>query len=330
VEPDDGAWVVHLDNEDARRYAGVVCATGMNWVPRWPHYPGTFTGEIIHAVDYKNKEQLAGRRVLVIGGGNTGLDLASDAAEVAAAAFLSLRRGYHVIPKHVFGIPADLFGAWASRLPLRLRQILFQALLRLIVGSPRRYGLPQPDHRVLESHPVINSSALSALREGRLHARPDIREYAEGSVVFRDGSRESVDLIICATGYRMSVPFMDAGLFDWKGDKLDGYLSVFNLRHETLFTLGFLVTNAGVFEDFDRLARMVACYVRDRAENPENAARFRAHVLGDRPDLRGGLRFIDTPRHATYVEHGAFRRAMKDTCDLMGWPAVGWTAEMKN
>jgi hypothetical protein len=190
------------------------------------------------------------------------------------------------------------------------------------VGDLRTYGLPAPDHRVLESHPIINTKALSALKTGRLRAKPDIREFLDDHVVFTDGSRERVDLVVYATGYKMSVPFMDAGLFDWKGDKLDAYLSVFNRRHETLFTLGFLETNAGVFEDFDRLATMVACYVRDRTEVPERAARFRAHVLADNPDLSGGLKFIDSPRHATYAEHEAFRHAVERTRKAMGWPTL--------
>lgn len=322
VERDAGGWVVDLGVGEKRRYAGVVCANGMNWVPQWPEYPGTFTGEIRHAVEYRAKEELAGRRVLVVGGGNTGFDIASDAADSAAAAFLSLRRGYHIIPKHVFGLPADLFAARTPPLPMRFRQAVFHALLRFIVGDLRSFGLPQPDHRVLESHPIINTEALSALKTGRLHAKTEIREFWQDDVIFSDESRESVDLIIYATGYKMCIPFMDAALFDWKGDKLDTYLSVFNRHHEALFTLGFLVTNAGVYEDFDRLATMIACYARDRVEAPERAARFRAHASADQPDLTGGLSFVDSPRHATYVEHEAFRLAVERTRKVMGWPAL--------
>ncbi len=322
VERGGEGWAVRLRDGETRCYVGVVCASGMNWDPQWPAYPGRFDGEIRHAVDYRDREQLAGRRVLVVGGGNTGFDIAADAAERAEAAFLSLRRGYHVIPKHVFGLPADAFAARTPALPMGLRQALFQALLRTIVGDLGRYGLPRPDHRVLESHPVINTAALHALEAGRLRAKPDVRELAGNNVVFADNSREAVDLVIYATGYKMRIPFVDRALLDWKGDKIDGYLSVFSRRHETLFTLGFLVTNAGVFEDFDRLASLVACYARDRAEAPERAARFRARVAADRPDLTGGLRFIESPRHATYVEHDAFRRAVERTRTAMGWPAL--------
>jgi len=203
-----------------------------------------------------------------------------------------------------------------------LKQTVFHGLLRFIIGDLRSYGLPQPDHRVLESHPVINTEALQALRSGRLQAKPDIRKFADNQVIFSDGSRETVDLIVYATGYRMRVPFMDDQLFDWKGDRLDAYLSVFNRSHETLFTLGFLVTNAGIYEDFDRLATMIACYARDRVEKPERAARFRDRVSADRPDLTGGLHFVQSPRHATYAEHDAFRHEVERTRKAMGWPEL--------
>jgi hypothetical protein len=222
----------------------------------------------------------------------------------------------------VFGVPADLFAARTPPLPMRLRQAIFQALLRCITGDLQRYGLPAPDHRVLESHPIINTKALHALKTGRLRAKPDIRELAQNSVVFADKSREAIDLVIFATGYKSCVPFMDQAFFDRKGDKIDGYLSVFNRRHETLFTLGFLVTNAGVFEDFDRLATMVASYANDRMTAPARAANFRARVAADHPDLSGGLRFLDSPRHATYAEHDAFRKAVEGTRKAMGWPQL--------
>ena len=320
--PDAGGWTVRLADGEERRYAGLVCAHGMSWAPLWPDYPGPFAGEVRHAVSYRDKQELAGRRVLVVGGGNTGCDIACDAAGTAAAAFLSFRRGYHIIPKHVFGVPADLFAARTPALPMPLRQAAFEAVLRLIAGNPRRTGLPRPDHRILECHPIVNSALLPALRAGRLQARPDIQAFHHDQVVFTDGRGEKIDLILCATGYKTRVPFMDEALFDWKGDKLDAFLSVFNRRHGSLFSLGFLVTDAGVYEDFDRLATLVACHARDRASDPGRAARFRAHVTAARPDLSGGLHFVESPRHATYAEHDAFRRAVEGTRRAMGWPPL--------
>ena len=313
-------WRVGLTNGENHLYAGVVCATGINWDPLFPTYSGRFAGEIRHAVEYLDREALTGRRVLVVGGGNTGCDIACAAAAEAEVASISLRRGYHIVPRFVLGLPADLFASWTHKFSARARQSSFQMLLRLIVGDPHQWGWPEPDHRILDSHPIINSEILDALEGGRLSVKPDIGKLDGDWVEFEDGSRAAFDLIVFATGYKMNVPFADSGFFEWKGNKIDGYLSVFNRRFDTLFTQGFLVTNAGVFEDFDRLAHLVACYIVDRKSAPARAARFRSLVEAARPDLSGGFRFIDSPRHDTYVEHGAFRAEVENVRKRMRWP----------
>jgi hypothetical protein len=319
---DGDKWRVRLAGGATHSYSGVVCANGINWEPLRPRYPGEFSGEIRHAVEFFDGKVFAGRRVLIVGGGNTGCDIACAAAREGAAAYLSLRRGYHIVPKHVFGVPADIFAERSPALPLRIRHWAYERLLRLILGDTSRLGWPTPAHRILESHPIINGRILSELREGRLVVKPDVRRFDHDVVEFTDGSREQVDLVLFATGYKMSLPFADRSLFEWKGEKVDAYLSVFNRRYDTLFTQGYLVTNAGVFEDFDRLAHLVVCYIRDRHEAPEKAARFRRLVRAARPDLSGGIEFIDSPRHDTYVEHKAFRRAVERTRLAMGWPEL--------
>ena len=322
INREGSRWRVRLADGVAYSYSGVVCANGINWAPLWPRYPGEFSGEIRHAVDFFHREELKGRRVLVVGGGNTGCDIACAAAAEGTAAYLSLRRGYHIIPKYVLGVPADLFAGRVPEFPLWVRQSAYELLLRMISGDTSKLGWPKPEQRILESHPVINSRILSELRGGRLTVKPDVRRFDQDDVEFMDGSREKIDRILFATGYKMDLPFAERSLFDWKGEKVDAYLTVFNRQYETLFTQGYLVTNAGVFEDFDRLAHLVSCYIRDRQEMPERAARFRQIVRAECPDLSGGITFIDTPRHDTYVEHKAFRRAVERTRGAMGWPPL--------
>ena len=323
AEPDADGWVVTASSGVLRRYQALVCANGMTWQPYEPALPGRFDGELRHAVGYRSPAELKGRRVLVVGGGNTGCDIACDAAAHGTAAYLSLRRGYHFIPKQVFGVPADVFGERGPRLPLRLEQWVFAALLRLLEGDLRRYGLARPDHRIFESHPILNSQVLHHLSHGDLAAKPDIAALRGDRVAFVDGSQAEVDLILLATGYAMTVPYMDREHFEWAGNRLSAYLSAFNRRHETLFTLGFLNTNSGVFADFDRLAHMEANYLLDRTRDPARAARFGALVAGDRTDLTGGIRFVASPRHASYFHHPTFRRHVETVRRKIGWPALG-------
>jgi cation diffusion facilitator CzcD-associated flavoprotein CzcO len=174
-----------------------------------PELPGAFDGTIRHSVAYKSAEEFRGKRVLVVGGGNSGADIACDAALTADHAAISLRRGYHVIPKHILGKPADVFARDSPKLPFRLRQRIFGFLLRRLVGDTEKLGLPKPDHRILESHPLVNDQMLHHLRHGDLTALPGIARLDGDGVVFADGRRENFDEIVLATGYSWETPYLD-------------------------------------------------------------------------------------------------------------------------
>ncbi len=321
IEPrDDGLWSVRLNRGQQRVYLGVVCANGMTWDPQEPEIPGRFDGELRHAVTYNDPEAFRDCRVLVVGGGNTGCDIACDLTRAAAATSLSLRRGYHVVPRHILGLPADVFGASLPGLPLRLQQRSSQALLRLLAGGTWRRGWPAPDHRIYESHPIINSEVLDLVERGRIRVMPDVEAFEGRKVRFADGSRAAFDAVLLATGYKMSIPFMDPTHFAWSQDRIAGFLTAFNARHPSLFTLGFLAINAGVFGDFDRLAHLIAQHVRDQRENPALAEAFRQIIETETPDLTGGLSLVPSPRHAVYAHHPTFRAYVEKLRRRMGWP----------
>ena len=313
-------WRATLSNGESRVYGGVVCANGMTWYPQLPEIPGTFTGRVTHAVGYRESAAFKGQRVLVIGGGNTGCDVACDLAQAGVATDLSLRRGYHVVPRHIFGLPADVVGAGLPGVPIRLQQGFSQGLLRLLRGNPAQRGWPRPDHRIFESHPIINSQILELVGRGRLQIRPDVAGFEGAKVRFANGSEEAFDAVLLATGYKMAIPYMDPAHFEWRGSKVAGFLTAFTAKHPTLFTLGFLATNAGVFGDFDRLAHLIAQHLRDRREAPERARAFRAIAEGEPPDLLGGLRMVGSPRHAVYAHNPALRAYLKKLRRRMGWP----------
>jgi cation diffusion facilitator CzcD-associated flavoprotein CzcO len=111
---------VTLDDGSRHDYRAVICATGVNGTPRTPEHPGTFIGQIRHSSSYRSPLEFHGERVLIVGLGNSGADIACDAAANADAAFVSVRRGYHLIPKHLFGMPIDEFADSGPQLPVRL------------------------------------------------------------------------------------------------------------------------------------------------------------------------------------------------------------------
>ena len=127
---DDGAWKVTLAGGETRRYRGVIAAPGHNWEPVMPQYPGTFAGAAIHARDYKAPSLFDGKRVLVVGAGNSGCDIACDASTRAARTMISMRRGYYFLPKHIFGQPVDAFFRSGPHIPPRIAQPALTLLLR--------------------------------------------------------------------------------------------------------------------------------------------------------------------------------------------------------
>lgn len=210
VEPCGEKWAVTLENGERRIYGGVVVANGHHWDKRMPNYPGDFGGALLHSKDYKHPEQLAGKRVLVIGGGNSACDIAVEAARFAQESHISMRRGYWFLPKTMFGRPTVEF--ISPHLPIWVQRLFLRATLRVIVGRYEDYGLQHPDHQLFAHHPTVNSELLYFLKHGRISAHPDVARYDGASVEFVDGQRAAIDMVICATGYTYRYPFLAPGI----------------------------------------------------------------------------------------------------------------------
>ncbi|WP_206795395.1 NAD(P)/FAD-dependent oxidoreductase [Amycolatopsis sp. MtRt-6] len=318
----NGRWHVSVRTaagEAERRYRALVLATGHQWEPRMPSWPGTFDGELMHAKEYTGPGQLRGKRVLVIGGGNSGVDIVSDAARDARSATISLRRGYWFIPKHMFGKPVDVIAESGPRLPKRLEQLVFQALLRTVVGDLRRFGLPRPDHRVLDSHPIVNSTLLQLLAHGDVTVAPDVRAFAGDRVEFTDGRCLPFDTVIAATGYRVSFPFLDPALFRWHGERPDLWLNVVHPGLSGLFVIGMLEANAAAAPLLAGQAALAAAVLRaqDRQDPRLDS------LVRERPPLSGGLRYVGSARHALAVDAGVYRRHLGRAVRTLGGDGAG-------
>jgi cation diffusion facilitator CzcD-associated flavoprotein CzcO len=305
-------WRVHFASGETRRWDALVVATGTNWHPYVPAVPGSFDGGQIHSFSFRSAEVFRGKRVLVVGGGNSGADIACEAAREADRAFISLRRGYRFVPKYIFGKPTDVFAHAGPRLPWRFEEIVFGLLLdKLLVGDLTNYGLPRPDHPLLRTHPIMNTQILHHLGHGDLAYRPEVVELRGPSVRFADGREEEVDLIVWATGYRRRFPFLDEAGGE---EKLDLYLELFHRVYPTLFFMGLFETDGAAYELFGLQADAMAGYLAARLEAPEVATRFDAVRASARPDLHGGRPYLDTPRNAYYVRGDVYNRALKDAC----------------
>ncbi len=264
VERHEHGWQVTTEDGTTESYDAVVVANGHNWDPRWPEpaYPGSFAGTELHAHDYRTPDVFAGRRVLVVGMGNSAMDIAVDASYVARGpVLLSARRGVHIVPKYLFGRPADATGGAISVLPWRIRQRLAQTLLRVAVGRPESYGLPAPEGGLFQNHPTISDTILHRLTHGEVEARPGIDRFEGGGVVFTDGRRDAVDIIVWATGYRVSIPFLDARWLGPDPERLALYKRVFHLDDPSLAFVGLMQSTGAALPVVEAQAKLVAAHL---------------------------------------------------------------------
>src|SRR5699024_1863594 len=191
-------------------------ANGTLAEPNIPAFPGTFSGELIHSSAYRRAEQLTGKRVLIIGAGNSGCDIAVDAVHHAAAVEVRVRRGYYFVPRYLLGRPSDTLNQ-GRPLPAPIKQFIDSRVLRAFTGDPTRFGFPKPDYKIYESHPIVNTAILGHLGQGDLSIRADIERFDGQLVRFRDGSAGEYDMVLLATGYRLDYPFVDPAALHWKG-----------------------------------------------------------------------------------------------------------------
>ena len=308
--PISGHWELRLGDGALRRCRYLICANGVTWVPNQVSWPGDLRGEVRHSVTYRSPKEFEGKRVLVVGGGNTGADIVCDASAAAEQAFWSVRRGYHVIPKHVMGKPADVFADSGPKLPHWLEVRVLEAILRILNGDLRHYGLPRPDHRLFESHPLLNTQVLHHLSHGDCIAKPDVARFDGGDVVFSDGSREQIDLVIAATGYQHTCPFLDESVLQTKDGRPDLYLRMFARNHPNLAVLGFIEFAAAAYPTFDRMAELIVADAT-AATGSRTARVFSDLKAHHHPDLKGGHRYVDSERHANYVDLDTYLKVLR-------------------
>ncbi|MGV9865166.1 flavin-containing monooxygenase [Rhodococcus koreensis] len=198
----------------AGTYDGVLIANGHLWDPKVPHVPGTFAGKQIHSGSYRNVGDIEGNRVLVVGAGNSGCDLAVDVAQHRLEADIVVRHGSYFQPKMYFGRPRQELPFLAEFSPSE-QDLIARLLARVSIGENADYpGLPVPKHRTLaDGATVVNDLLLYWIHHGRVGVvGHDIARFDGNTVHFADGSAREYDTILWATGFHPSVPFIDDAL----------------------------------------------------------------------------------------------------------------------
>ncbi len=238
-----GGWTITTSDGRGHRFDALLVCNGHHWDPSFPEFPGHFDGQTIHSHHYIDPTEplnLVGERVLVVGIGNSAVDITSELARkgVAEQVFISTRSGAWVMPKYVFGRPADQVFKTNPRLPLGLQRRIARLLPPIVSGKMEDFGLPKPDHHFLEAHPTVSSELLLRLGSGDAVAKPNVEELLGDRVRFADGTVEQVDAIVYATGYRISFPFFDADFISAPNNVLPLYKRMFKPGVEDLAFIG--------------------------------------------------------------------------------------------
>jgi flavin-binding monooxygenase-like protein len=310
----DGSWAVSVAGEARpRTYRGVVIASGHHDTPRMPAYPGTFNGEIVHARAYKTPRQLRDKRVLVVGCGNSAADIVADAVHGGSEVFLSIRRGYWFVTKFILGFPTGDVISNAERVPMPriVRRWLFQAVLWLVQGPPSRYRMPDPGYSIDQAHPTMTDEIPRLVAHGDLTIKPEIAGYEGDRVRFKDGTSETVDIVVLATGYRPIVPFVDEGLIFAADGRPRLLFNVVHPEHEGLFAAGLAQANGSMWRLADYQGRLIANLIVAGTHAPERARSFRKMLAARAAREAAGARtFVASDRHRLEVNYYDYRRLL--------------------
>ena len=304
----DGAWRVRLSTGEERPYDALFVCNGHHWNPRWPEpaFPGKLDGPVMHSHDYRDAEAFRGKNVLVLGMGNSAMDIAVECSYVADKVYLASRRGAHIIPKYLFGRPAD---KWVIPwLPWWLSRIVLARMLWLQSGRMETYGLPKPDHKLMEAHPSVSSVILDRIAHGEIVPKPNIAELCGDRVSFVDGSAEKIDAIIYCTGYRVSFPFFDENFLSAPDNDLPLYLRMFRPGIDNLFFIGLFQPLGAIFPAAERQACLAGEYLAGRYALPSQAEMLAA-IESERAAMF--RRYVKSKRHTMQVDFDAFMARMK-------------------
>ena len=304
-----GGWDVETRPGGIRHYDAVVVANGHHREPRWPDppFPGEFAGRQMHAHDYVGPDGFEGRSVVVLGMGNSAMDIAVELSGVAAHVYLASRRGAHIVPKFAFGRPIDTFNTGLP-VPWAMKRAFFSLIVRGTIGRPQDVGLPTPDHRLGEAHPTVSQRITERVRAGAVIPKPNIAAFDGATVRFSDGSSVPADAVIYCTGYNVSFPFLEPGLVDVVDNRVDLFHQVFPPDVPDLMFIGLVQPFGALMPIAEAQAAWVADHLAGAYRLPSRGVML-AEIRREREARE--RQFVASPRHTMEIDFYAYLRSLR-------------------
>lgn len=311
VIPRDGRFDVRLATGEVQNFGTVIVANGHLADPRMPDFAGAFDGSVTHSHDYRTSDPYDGKRVMVVGLGNSAVDIAVDIARRTEKVFVSTRRSAWVMPKYLWGVPIDQISAGLSRrfrLPTTVTRRVMSWLVRTGVGDQRRFGLPRPAHPMWREHATLSQELLPYIGHGYIEVKPNVQELRGDGVAFVDGTEEKLDAIIYATGYHITFPFLSNAVFDPATEAGMLYRRMVSLKYPGLIMAGLVQPVGPTIPLVEIQGKWIAAYLADKMTLPDTAGQSR-EVETHRNVQR--KTYLDSNRYVLEVDFKTYSRQMK-------------------
>lgn len=311
VKPNhDRSWSVRLSTGEIRRYRAVIVANGHLWDPRTAEFPGTFDGDSVHSHHYRTADPYKGKNVLIVGIGNSAVDIAVDVCKGANKTFLSTRRSAWVMPKYIMGLPIDRWLAFFSRrlkLPTTWSRTIVKRIAYMVTGDQQRFGIPRPEHAIWREHTTLSQELIPYCGHGWINIKPNVKQLEGMDVSFEDGSREAIDAIIYATGYKTTFPFLSPEVFSVRDGEAALYRRMLALERPGLYVLGLIQPVGPTIPLVEVQAKWLASVLADDTALPARE-RMEAEVRAHREEI--ARRYLGSARYTLEVDGRRYRKQL--------------------
>ena len=309
----DGGWQITDQAGDTRHFDLLVVANGHHWDPRMADFPGEFTGETMHShhyIDPRTPLDLFQKRILIVGIGNSAADIAVELSSktLQNEVVLSTRSSAWIVPKYMYGLPADKYFATSPHIPLAWQRKIVQKMQFMTGSNPELYGLPKPNHKFFEAHPTQSVELPLRLGSGDVVPKGNVSRLDGRTVHFEDGTSSDFDVIVYATGYNITFPFFDEDFISAPDNRIRLFKRMFKPGVDDLVFMGFAQAVPTLFPFVEAQARLLGAYAVGKYAPPSVAEMERINDA-DTEMYMGHV--LDRPRHTHQMDYFIYEHDLR-------------------